>query len=943
VRTLSDPLKAEQRDKNVSPYISVTLVAPGGSPTYTYTTADSPNRIFKIDSTEALFGSTAQTTIQLKNDDQFFSAKDLRGYKVTIGWGCYTGSNEKSDAAPLWVRSQRDRSEEGVLLTELVCVDAWWKLAQLDVIGGGVELRGTIVGTFQTGEAVTNGGQGGGTGVALRVLLVGADFITVTGVTGTFLTSDVVTGSTSFATITLTQAGTTGGGVGAAPSFGNATIRNILASLVADVADMVDDTAGNDTTLNGTSDYEPSNFDSILGLVKRFEEMTNSVLVYKADGKMHLTWLNPAPAAYDYEYDTVHCFIIDFRERVLVIPNKVFVIAEMANAASTWAVANDTTSQAAIGVVSKVYEDPDIAGNAALAQLRANALLFRLQQEASKGRALVPMNCGQEVMDYVLITDSRAATTIVGRIGMLTRHYASGTYSMEISLGEAFDFLDTENPQSFLDSLQTYGYGRLMVPGGVITGPLSSPSVSLEADQVHFLPAVLANWAGSADPGETDDALDQLASRAKALETAPPAHVILSAAHSDTLAGSVLDGDVIIGNTTPKWSRLAISIPAANVRNLLGIDNAELRPSWKTALDATNPADIAAAASPGTSLVFAHRDHVHAHPDLGDLHTGYLTPAEHTAIGDGAPHHAKYTNAEAIAAVEGEATLDLTGAVTVVGTVGIGTTTPLPKVDIRAAWAALTQRAQLGLYTTDAYAQDRGGVLSLGGKYLTGADDTTEFAGIGGLKENANASDFAGYLVLYTRPVGGNFTERMRISSVGVITINASLSVDTIAEKTADAGVTIEQVLSKDGNIYPSNQSTRYIYDNGTSIVSSGPFQSLGTLTTILSKGTSVYGLDGNLTGSSVADNGTLQPFGAIVFSGLFLVNDTYSGNMAICLQGGNSLIIVSQTIAGQYTTTADTDTKLNIYLSSNYVTIQNMLGVTAEIRVLAFRIRESL
>lgn len=36
------------------------------------------------------------------------------------------------------------------------------------------------------------------------------------------------------------------------------------------------------------------------------------------------------------------------------------------------------------------------------------------------------------------------------------------------------------------------------------------------------------------------------------------AHAILSATHSDTLADSVLKGDVLIGNATPKWSRLAV-------------------------------------------------------------------------------------------------------------------------------------------------------------------------------------------------------------------------------------------------------------------------------------------------------------------------------------------------------------------------------------------------
>lgn len=89
-------------------------------------------------------------------------------------------------------------------------------------------------------------------------------------------------------------------------------------------------------------------------------------------------------------------------------------------------------------------------------------------------------------------------------------------------------------------------------------------------------------------------------------------HDIFSATHSDTTgAASPVDGDIIIGNVTPKWSKLAISVPAANVRNVLGVDNAETRPSWKTALDATSPADIAGTASAGTSLVFSHRDHVH--------------------------------------------------------------------------------------------------------------------------------------------------------------------------------------------------------------------------------------------------------------------------------------------------------------------------------------------
>ena len=58
---------------------------------------------------------------------------------------------------------------------------------------------------------------------------------------------------------------------------------------------------------------------------------------------------------------------------------------------------------------------------------------------------------------------------------------------------------------------------------------------------------------------------------------------------------------------------------------------------------------------------------VAVHEGLVDAHPVYMTPIEHAAIGDGAPHHIKYTDAEAITAVEGEATLNLGGAVAVTG------------------------------------------------------------------------------------------------------------------------------------------------------------------------------------------------------------------------------------------------------------------------------------
>ena len=94
---------------------------------------------------------------------------------------------------------------------------------------------------------------------------------------------------------------------------------------------------------------------------------------------------------------------------------------------------------------------------------------------------------------------------------------------------------------------------------------------------------------------------------------APTAHNVFSASHGDsTGAANPVDGDIIIGNATPKWSKLAISIPGgAGLLNVLGIVTGELRSSWKALFDATHPEPIGTATE-GTATTAAHRDHVHA-------------------------------------------------------------------------------------------------------------------------------------------------------------------------------------------------------------------------------------------------------------------------------------------------------------------------------------------
>ena len=145
-------------------------------------------------------------------------------------------------------------------------------------------------------------------------------------------------------------------------------------------------------------------------------------------------------------------------------------------------------------------------------------------------------------------------------------------------------------------------------------------------DSFLELPDVPDSYSGQAGKSVTVRSLED---GLEFMEAAGGAnHDFLSATHPDTLAAAVTDGSIIIGNVTSLWSELVIAVPVVNVRNVLGVDNGELRPSWKTALDSVNPEQVAVGVAPGTSLSFARRDHVHG---IGDsIKGGTLSATDNT-------------------------------------------------------------------------------------------------------------------------------------------------------------------------------------------------------------------------------------------------------------------------------------------------------------------------
>jgi hypothetical protein len=92
--------------------------------------------------------------------------------------------------------------------------------------------------------------------------------------------------------------------------------------------------------------------------------------------------------------------------------------------------------------------------------------------------------------------------------------------------------------------------------------------------------------------------------------------IIVSQVSGTSQVPNPAQGALIRGNATPKWERLAASVPASGLRNVVGLDNGNIVPSWKAAIDNANPAtqDFGDSPSPGSSLIFARRDHVHGMP-----------------------------------------------------------------------------------------------------------------------------------------------------------------------------------------------------------------------------------------------------------------------------------------------------------------------------------------
>lgn len=481
MRTLSDTLLAAQQGTAQTEYVRVFLTSAGGGggTTYTFTTDDVPNRLKKVISREEVYGSAV--IITLGNYDGYFNDKNFKGYKVNVGWGFNTGTLEYSNMQDLWVFSQKEVSDEGVLHTELGCIDLWNLLSKSYVFTGGTRLTGspTSNGTnWKMGEKLI-----GATSTAYGYIFNVTDtYIDVCGVIGTFQTENVATASGS---LSITGAVPSTIASGKAPMAWSGThVEDIVSLILTGWASL---TLDSDDPLSKFAAYTP-NYIAPMGTNLR--AVLVDMLRYTRNGMrmvastMHSLYLNPSPSA-DYNYNASHVAVSNNRDRRLVTPNRIYVISSdpVTKTPEYIGSAVDSTSYAEIGkYINQIVIDESV-GSDADATAVATSLITRANAELNTGEIRTRiMNVGQELLDWVTVTDYRNSEIVIsGRVGAIERRYEPGVYGAIITLGGLSTSAD-------LDA------SGVMMPGSAVEGTATTEQVQVTHPSIipfNFAPAIL--------------------------------------------------------------------------------------------------------------------------------------------------------------------------------------------------------------------------------------------------------------------------------------------------------------------------------------------------------------------------------------------------------------------------------------------------------------------
>jgi len=162
-----------------------------------------------------------------------------------------------------------------------------------------------------------------------------------------------------------------------------------------------------------------------LSCLKELLSYTKCVMRAEDDGEVHIFSPTVSGVSYGYEYKNAidaanHTFFSKVNRTRLVLPNKITVRSEDDHSPPYTGSATDAASYALLP--KEDFPTMRLTSNAQATAI-AEAMIQKLQVDHEKGNGFAPMNVGQEVYDYINITDSRAGDSRAGNIGYLTRTF----------------------------------------------------------------------------------------------------------------------------------------------------------------------------------------------------------------------------------------------------------------------------------------------------------------------------------------------------------------------------------------------------------------------------------------------------------------------------------------------------------------------------------------
>jgi len=440
MRTLSVKLTAEQKKLSYKGIWKIVLTK-SGQTTRTYTNT----RILDIDHEEEPYDQHAK--VLLDNSDGALTSLALQGYQAVISYGMTTADgDEYSPTAPMKCLAMDFLSMEDKLVCTIECMGIPNLLAEDRASGSYIPtehdlktvkdliaeiMAGTAASPFSGDSAWVQNTAYAVDNIVKRTDSNEYRYICTTAGTSHATTEptwpDTIGEIVDDGTVTWQCVGSPVAIFSACPTY---TVTWDSEDALIDVYLPTD----------SLRIYKNS---SRLAVLRRLLDFTKCIARFEDDGEIHILQPTISGTTYDYQYalSAQHPFFSKANRKRLVIPNRIYVESQPNDGDSYTGNAIDTASYGALGYYINQYESARVTGNTQATSI-AEAVLSKYQMHAQAGAARVPMNCGAEIYDYVLVTDARQSDTRTGNIGKITRkiHYDLRSqkitdYSMTFSFG----------------------------------------------------------------------------------------------------------------------------------------------------------------------------------------------------------------------------------------------------------------------------------------------------------------------------------------------------------------------------------------------------------------------------------------------------------------------------------------------------------------------------